>query len=142
MGDLRRTTPSGDAGMEAHVTVLAPFRHASGLDGDTLARLDRLFAAHEAFAFELTSVERFDDGTVYLAPVPAEAFAALTAAVVARFPEHQPYGGFGTVVPHLTVGRDVECDVPLPIRAEARTVVLVERGADLRWHVRHSFALG
>ena len=129
--------------MEAHVTVLAPFRHASGLDDNTLAALDRLFAAHEPFTFELTSVERFDDGTVYLAPVPAEPFAALTAAVVARFPEHQPYGGaFGTVVPHLTVGRDVECDVALPIRAEARTVVLVERGADLRWHVRHSFALG
>jgi 2'-5' RNA ligase len=129
--------------MEAHVTVLAPFRHASAIDGEVLAALVRVFATHEAFAFELTSVERFDDGTVYLAPVPAEPFMALTEAVTTRFPGHPPYGGaFRNVVPHLTVGRDVECRVSLPIRAVANSVVLVERGSDMRWHVRHSFALG
>ncbi|HEX3455421.1 MAG TPA: 2'-5' RNA ligase family protein [Gaiellaceae bacterium] len=92
---------------------------------------------------ELASVEHFDEGTVYLAPVPAEPFSALTEAVVGRFPEHPPYGGaFEYAVPHLTVGRDVDCGVRLPIRGEARDVVLVERGDDLRWHVRRSFALG
>jgi 2'-5' RNA ligase len=129
--------------MEAHVTVLAPFRHASALDDDTLAALGRLFAAQKPFAFELTTVERFDDGTVYLDPVPAEPFIALTEAVTTWFPEHQPYGGgFATVVPHLTIGRDVDCRVPLPIRAEARSVSLVQRGDDLRWRMERSFALG
>ena len=143
VGELRRSsTPSGREGMEAHVTVLAPFRHASALDDDALVVLARLFAEHAAFDFELASVERFDEGTVYLAPVPPKPFVALTEAVTARFPEHEPYGGaFEYAVPHLTVGRDVECVVPLPIRATARGVALVRRGDDLRWHVWHSFPL-
>jgi 2'-5' RNA ligase len=129
--------------MEAHVTVLAPFRHGSALDDEALAALTRVFAPHRPFEFELTRVERFEDGTVYLAPVPAKPFVALTHAVTTRFPDHRPYGGaFATVVPHLTVGRDVDCRVPLPIRAEARSVALVQRGDDLRWHTRRSFALG
>jgi hypothetical protein len=70
--------------MEAHVTVLVPFRHASELDDETSAALASTFARFDAFPYELEAVRRFDDGTVYLAPAPAEAFVALTEAVAAR----------------------------------------------------------
>jgi 2'-5' RNA ligase len=136
--------------MEAHVTVIAPFRHGEALDDADDATLEQLFAGRQPFAFELKSVARFDDGTVYLVPTPSAPFVALTEAVAARFPEHPPYGGaFDAVVPHLTIARDPEGALagavrrlPLPIRAEATSVILVERGHDLRWQPRRRFALG
>jgi 2'-5' RNA ligase len=135
--------------MEAHITVLVPFRHASALDDETSAVLASTFAGFEAFSFALEAVRKFEDGTVYLAPTPAEPLVALTEAVTARFPEHPPYGGsFDAIVPHLTVGRDVDGSVaeaakrlPLPIHSRVRSVVLVERGDDLRWQKRRSCQL-
>ena len=57
-------------------------------------------------------------GLVWLEPEPAEPFAALTAAVAARWPDHPPYGGvFDTVIPHLTVVESE--DAPLDAVEEA-----------------------
>ena len=64
VGDLRRmATPSGSAGMGAHITVLAPFRHASCLDDGTTAILAATFSGLRAFPFGLQGVlvERGDD---------------------------------------------------------------------------------
>lgn len=149
VGELRRSlTPSGAEGMEAHITVLAPFRHASAIDFATRDLLADLFKTIERFDFALTSIDRFEDGTVYLAPTPTDPFLGLIKAVTARFPDCPPYGGaFETPVPHLTIAGDaaVVADevvrLPLPIDAVARAVALVERGADLHWHESASFEL-
>lgn len=134
--------PSAPLGAPAHITILFPFAAADAVDERALAEL---FAAHRAFDFELTSVEHFDDELTYLAPVPAEPFAALTRAVAEHWPAYPPYeGSVETVVPHLTVGETVlEIDVPLPIACRAQDVVLLEEDEPGgRWRVRRRFALG
>lgn len=86
----------------AHVTVLAPWVPApSAAD---LAAVAEVVAAVPAFAFELATVTAFADGLLHLVPSPAAPFAALTAALVERFPGHPPYAGaFPDPVPHLTL---------------------------------------
>ena len=101
-----------------------------------------MIAGHEAFDFELVSVETFDDGHVYLAPTRPERFGALIDAVWRRWPDHPPYkGAFETVAPHLTISdRPLECAIDLPIAARADTVTLIEEQADGRWLSRRRFA--
>jgi 2'-5' RNA ligase len=143
VGDLRRRYDrAAETGIPAHVTVLAPF-------GDVDEGLDELFTAFEPFDFELTRVERWP-GVLWLAPEPAERFVALTRAVAARYPEHQPYGGeHDTIIPHLTVGHheeppaelDTALQRGLPIAARATHVVQYEEVAPDRWHERRRYAL-
>ena len=66
---------------------------------------------------------------MWLHPEPSEPFAALTAAVWRRWPAYPPYEGVHEVViPHLTVSEDpIEVDIPLPIKASARAVTLIEQ---------------
>jgi 2'-5' RNA ligase len=133
---------SAPLGVPAHITILFPFAPADAVDEDDLAAL---LAAERSFDFELASVEHFDDGVTYLAPVPAEPFAALTRAVAERWPAYPPYeGAFETVIPHLTVGGTVlELDAPFPISCRAAEVHLIEENeADGRWRLRRRFALG
>ena len=141
VAELRLQHDSSAAlGVPAHLTILFPFVDAAEVDEDAIAEV---VAAHEAFDFELASVETFDDGHVYLAPTRPERFVALTDAVWRRWPDHPPYeGAFETVVPHLTVSdRPIECAVELPIRARADAVTLIEEQADGRWLSRRRFAL-
>jgi 2'-5' RNA ligase len=50
----------------------------------------------------------FDRSVLWLAPEPAEPFAALTAAVQRAFPGYPPHGGVhADLVHHLTVGQGV-----------------------------------
>jgi 2'-5' RNA ligase len=133
---------SAPLGVPAHITILVPFAAPDDVDERAVGQL---LGAHPAFDFELASVEHFDDEVTYLAPVPAEPFAALTRAVAARWPEHPPYEGlFETVIPHLTVGETMlELDVPLPIACRAREVVLIEETEPGgRWRLRQRFPLG
>lgn len=86
----------------AHVTVLSPWAAEPG--AEDLAAVAKIAAAAAPFDFTLSTVEAFADGLLHLVPAPAAPFAALTAALWARFPEHPPYAGaFPEPVPHLTL---------------------------------------
>jgi 2'-5' RNA ligase len=135
---------SAPLGVPAHITILAPFAAPDDVDEDALARV---VAEHPAFDFELASLEHFDDGLTYLAPVPSEPFTALIRAVAERWPEYPPYEGMievDAVVPHLTVGETpLELDAPLPIACRAREVTLIEQDEpDGHYRVRRRFPLG
>jgi 2'-5' RNA ligase len=133
---------SARLGVPAHITILFPFAPADEVDEGAVGDL---LAAQAAFDFQLASVEHFDDGVTYLAPVPSEPFAALTQAVARRFPACPPYEGmFETVIPHLTVGETMlELDPPFPIACRTREVVLIEeQEPGGRWLERRRFPLG
>jgi hypothetical protein len=127
-------------GVPAHVTILFPFADAAQVDEPAIAQL---VASFPAFDFELDRVERFENGLVWLHPEPSAPFAELTAAVWRRWPAYPPYeGAHEVVIPHLTVSEDaIEVDIPLPIKASARAVTLIEQAADGRWAVRRVFPL-
>jgi 2'-5' RNA ligase len=139
----RRHTLDGAQGMPPHVTLLIPFADTDDVPVDEVRAV---IGDVEPFDFELTETRRFesaDEAVVWLAPVPAEPFVALTEALVRAFPEYQPYGGeFADVVPHLTVAatRDrrvldaIEREVAaaLPIHAQARAISIVQE-VDGRW---------
>ena len=75
MAELRLAhDSSAPLGVPAHITILAPFAAPEDVDEDALASV---VAEHPAFDFELASLEHFDDGVTYLAPVPSEPFSAL-----------------------------------------------------------------
>ena len=142
-----------EPGVPAHVTLLFPFRPAQLVDDALLEELRELFAAFAPFGIEFARVGRFDE-VAYLAPEPAEPFVALTRALVARYPEHPPYGekNFDRIVPHLTI---VNRSPPqlldevatalvheLPIRDAVREATLLEEGEDGVWRPRAAFRLG
>jgi hypothetical protein len=137
IGELRRAhVASAARGIPPHVTVLAWFADAEDVDEGAVAEV---LSAFRAFDFTLDRVERFDGGTTWLRPVPAEPFNELTRAVWRRWPEYPPYGGeFEELVPHLTVSQTpIDVAVPLPIACRAREVLLVEEDApDGRWSTR------
>jgi 2'-5' RNA ligase len=134
--------PSAALGVPAHITILFPFAPPGTVDEDALAGL---VASHAAFAFELASVEHFDDDVTYLAPAPASPFSALTRAVAARWPGYPPYEGVhAEVIPHLTVGMArLELEPPLPISCQAREVLLIEEEVPGgHWRLRRRLPLG
>jgi 2'-5' RNA ligase len=120
--------------VHAHITLLAPFAPAHGLDDGVLGELRSLFADVTTFPYSLTRIAEFPGGTTYLTPEPAGPFRQLTHELWRRFPEYPPYGGeFDDVVPHLTVpvpdGETAdtvrfELQPRLPIEAHAREAVL------------------
>jgi 2'-5' RNA ligase len=144
VGALRaRYDAAEENGIPAHVTVLFPF-------GDREDGLEELFARFEPFDFTLTRVERWPT-VLWLAPEPAERFAALTRAVAQRFPDYPPYeGAHDPVIPHLSVAHreqappevDEELRRVLPIAARATHIVQLEEFAPDRWRERRRYALG
>lgn len=140
-------------GVPAHVTLLFPFVPAERIDARLLGDLASLFARFAGFDVTFGRTERFPT-TLYLAPEPAEPFVALTEAIVAYYPEHEPYEGqFDVVVPHLTVAHgdretlaaaaaDVEPALPLHARV-TEAVLLEEVESDWgRWATRARLPLG
>jgi hypothetical protein len=107
VGELReRHTEEGSRGMGTHVTLLYPFVDASRLDLALLADVSEALATFEAFDFTLGSAVRFPPNprVLCLLPEPDEQFRAITAALVAAFPDHALYGGkYDEVIPHATV---------------------------------------
>jgi hypothetical protein len=141
VAELRlRHDPSAAHGVPAHVTILFPFLDASAIDDDAI---EAVLAEHDAFGFELVSVETFDGGGTYLAPTRADRFVALTNSVWQRWPDHPPYeGAHETTVPHLTISdRRFDCELALPIAARADAVTLIEERPDGRWVRRRRFPL-
>ena len=142
VGGLRRAhTEEGAHGMGAHVTLLYPF-------GDDADGARRVLAAFRPFAFALTAALRFPENpaVLYLQPVPDAPFRAMTAALVAAFPEHLPYGGkYADAIPHATVAiaDDATLDAiareltpSLPIAAHATEGALMEQDDAGEWRVR------
>ena len=76
----------------------------------------------------------------------------MTELIVRQYPDYPPYKGIhDEVIPHLTVAFgdsslrdevDAAVSPHLPIRAEARHVVLLEERPDHHWRTRELFALG
>ena len=98
-----RWDPAAADGVPAHVTILFPFLDPARIDETVRAELRAIAAAVPRFTLRFERVGRFPD-VVWLAPEPVAPVAALTDAVVARWPDHPPYGGvFEVVVHHLTV---------------------------------------
>jgi 2'-5' RNA ligase superfamily protein len=130
---------SAARGVPAHITILFPFAPPESVDEQALAEL---FERFHPFEFVLDSVERFDDGHVWLHPSPAAPFEDLTAAVWQRWPDHPPYeGAYDEPIPHLTVSETpIEVQVTLPIACHASAVTLIEESeADGRWSTRRVF---
>ena len=73
------------------------------LTPDVLGAVAAIAAAGSPFDVRFERVMAFSTA-VYLDPVPAEPFRALTEDVTRRFPEHPPYEGqHDVVIPHLTL---------------------------------------
>ena len=123
-----------------HVTVLYPS------PGDVEA-ITQVLAPFDQFEVTFARVDRFP-GTLWLAPEPADPFAAMTEAMVARFPDWQPYGGvFKSVIPHLTVAQAslddvaVQIEPLLPLHSRVESVVLYRSGGGGHWHEIATFDL-
>lgn len=104
-GRLERWAPDFlriDGGVQAHVTVVAPFFTAQ-LDAAVTADLALLLAGRSAFTTTFGRLARFADGLAYAAPEASEPWLALTQAIVDRWPEQRPYCGDADVVPHLSL---------------------------------------
>lgn len=144
---LRYQPEAVEHGLPAHLTILFPFVPATEIDDGLLAKLYRLYAPVQPFAYQLASVESFLDAA-WLAPVPAGPFHALVDRARQAFPALPPYGDpEHVVVPHCTVGTDsdreaVEAMVRelreslgprLPIRCRATGLVLLAERADGTW---------
>ena len=130
--------PMARLDVPAHITVHFPFAPPDRVDEAAVADL---VAARTPFAYELASIEYFDDDVTYLAPSPAAPFSELIEASAARWPEYPQYdGAFAEVIPHLTVGlARLDLEIALPIACVARELVLLEEGDDARWRTRRRF---
>lgn len=102
---------------QAHVTLLGPW-----LPDPTAADLDAaaaVLAGHRAFDARLAEVGEFPGGEVNAWPEPAATFAAITADLVARFPETPPYAGaWPDPVPHVTLEHRATGASVASVRAE------------------------
>jgi hypothetical protein len=123
-----------------HVTVLVP------CPGDVVA-ITEVLGPFDAFDVGFPRLERFPD-SVWLVPEPAEPFAAMTEAMVDRFPDYPPYGGIhDRIVPHLTVAQaqldetKALVEPLLPLHSRAETAVLYEHADADHWHEAHTFDL-
>ena len=88
-------------GIPLHVTLLYPFVRPDELDV-ALPRLAQVLEAHERFDFALTELKTFPR-TVWVAPVPAAPFVALTHALESEFGTSHMGGAFEEVIPHVTL---------------------------------------
>lgn len=149
-----RLTRAGADGIPPHITLLYPFTDSARLTDERVREVVGIVGAVRAFDVSFASTGRFelDPRILYLAPDPAAPFVALTRALVAAFPEHQPYEGrHPELVPHLTVAIadaetlaliDAELAPALPIGARVEEAWLMQRNEGGRWRLRQRLALG
>jgi 2'-5' RNA ligase len=122
--------PPREPGIPAHVTLVYPFAPPDRVGVAVLAELGALFAGTPAFDVRFERTGRFPE-VLYLEPDPAEPFAALTRALVDRYPAYPPYGGvYDEIVPHLTVLRSPDDDA---LAAAERRVAAVATRAEEAW---------
>jgi hypothetical protein len=143
-----RYDPVTAYGMPAHVTVVYPWKPAATITASDRAALAELARALPTIELSFAGFGSFDK-TLWLDPQPTDPIRRLVDAVVARWPDHLPYGGqFAVVVPHVTVsdGRDptgmqhVVDDVELQLPRSTRVAELtLMRCAGNRWSVDASY---
>lgn len=104
-----RYDPSAGWGVPAHVTILYPFVPPSQINARVIERLRAAIGSTPRFEAGCHTTGWFGTDVLWLDPQPADAFRALTTAVVRAFPGYPPYAGeYDDVVPHLTVAHGVE----------------------------------
>lgn len=138
---LERTVPTKPShGMPPHVTLLYP------APGDVVGLAETLWD-FSAFDVDFLRLDRFP-GTLWLGPEPSTPFLEMTNALVARYPDHRPYGGqFAHVIPHLTVAQAALDDAAaaiadwLPLRGRAESAVLLEHVQSEHWREVATFDL-
>jgi hypothetical protein len=143
--------PVAPLGVPAHITVLYPFVPPDAIDPAVCDAVTDVLTRFESFDFTLTSVRRFENGLMYLAPEPTEPFEAITNALADRWPDHPPYNGaYSSVIPHLSVAvmngspanaLEHELEAGLPLRSRADAVWLMEGQPEDRWAIRAVFPL-
>jgi 2'-5' RNA ligase len=149
----RRYTPSGAAGMPAHITLLVPFTDSEVLDGDRVREVEDVLAQFGPIELSLPAAAYFEGPprVLYLEPEPAAPFRAMTGALMRAFPEHPPYGDAqAEIVPHLTVATRLDRErlatiaaavgEALPITARSSEAWLMEYSAHA-WRLRNRFPL-
>jgi 2'-5' RNA ligase superfamily len=134
--------PVARLGVPAHITLLYPWL-SPGEAIESIQALQYVLGGIVAFDFELISVGQFEK-SVYLQPTAAEAFVDATKRIAKHWPSHPPYGGaFADIIPHLTVGDNLDprtvkeiaaTPFPLPLRARAREAWLMTNDESGRWN--------
>lgn len=139
-----------ECGIPFHLTLLYPFAPREELTADVLDETRAFFAGRAPFVFELTRVAAWPR-VVYAVPEPDDELRACMRALWGLFPQWPPYGGaFPDVVPHATLGEDVDGPAVcaeierrvrphLPRRCQAEDVALLEEFAPGRWRERERF---
>lgn len=118
--------PSGIVGMPAHVTILAPFVPPDRIDDAAVGDIRTVLASFPAFTVAFRRTARFFD-TLYLAPEPDQPFREMTRALVARWPEHPPYGGaYPDPTPHATVAHGQDEETFEAIEAEVTEILPID----------------
>ncbi|MEU8233042.1 2'-5' RNA ligase family protein [Actinoplanes sp. NPDC048967] len=142
-------------GVPAHITLVFPFLPPDKINDRILAAIQQIAAAETPFDVTLDRIGWFGDTVVWLAPDPAQPFIALTAALTARFPQAQPYGGaFDETIPHLTIGHDhprptleaaataVTHHLPITTTVTSIRLIAGAREPGDNWHAVADFPLG
>ncbi len=149
----RRWDEAAHAGAGPHVTILYPFLACPDLAPPVRAELATLVNSVPPFDIRFALLRRFER-LVWIEPEPSAPFTGLTAALVERWPDHQPYGGIhASVIPHLTVVGSDDASVPfdeveditarvVPFTARAERLELWCDDRAGRWRVRWRIPLG
>ncbi|NPD06628.1 2'-5' RNA ligase family protein [Nocardioides sp. zg-1308] len=135
----------------AHITALAPFRHAP--TPDDLATVAVVASTTAPMAVRLADLAQFPNGIIHLRPDPDAGLRELTARLVAAFPDCPPYGGEHgeDVRPHLTVdaaSTHVDLASTAALLGDVVPVTVVLDRLQLAWwesgrcHVAHEWRLG
>jgi 2'-5' RNA ligase len=144
---------SVERGIPFHITLLSPFAPCPELTDEVLMRARAFFAAQRPFAFELTRIAMWPE-EVYAVPEPDDRLRDCMYALHALFPQWPPYGGIhDTVVPHATLGEDLEAAAAyrvierrlsrrLPRRYRADAATLLEEYEPDRWRERERLPFG
>ncbi len=109
----------------AHIMLVDRFLTADEVDEGVISELREFFADLTPFAYVLTEVAEFPNGVRYLPPQPVGVFRRISLGLRRSFPEViESTTSLDTVVPHLTLPKDVEVPTPLEVHArEARLLV-------------------
>lgn len=132
-------------GVPPHVTLVTPFAPLDEWRTSTALHLGLVLDSVARFDATFSHVERFPDGTQWLAPADPTPFVRLIERIVAAFPGFPPYGGIHDgIVPHLSIG-DADPSAVLargPFSVSVHEVVLGSYTADAdSWQEHHRMAL-
>lgn len=112
VGEMRaQRDPSAKLGFGPHITLVYPFLDSGDIDDAVMRRASDIVARHAPQVFRLSEVSTFPS-TVWLAPSPVDAIAALAADLERAFPERPVAGqAFAMYVPHVSAARNVRGDL-------------------------------